>query len=383
MKSRADDFLSHPQATAFSFRGYNVTNLGRTPELLEYPAYGPVVEVALREAGDVCSHVIGRPVDLVSRVRRREETHDLSTYAEDVALIVGTEMAQLRLLEQKFGIPLKAAKLAFGYSLGEVSALIASGMYEMKDLLSIPLAMSADSVELARDVTMGAVFSRGPALDVPEIQRLCRKVSEAGSGTIGMSTVLSPNCVLVLGQRDTVDQFRTLMRDRLGRTANLRKNPHRWPPIHTPITWQRSIPNRAAVMLQTVSAKLASPSLPILSGVTGLDSYTADSSQELLQRWIDQPQQLWSQMRNVLASGVTTIVHVGPAPNLIPATFTRLSEDVRGQLNGKLPRSLGVRVASRMVRRPWLARLLPSDAMLLRAPMIQHVNLEDWLLEQK
>ena len=103
---------------------------------------------------------------------------------------------------------------------------------------------------------------------------------------------------------------------------------------------------------------------------------------ELLQRWIDQPQQLWAQMRNVLASGVTTIVHVGPAPNLIPATFTRLSEDIRGQLNGKLPRSLGVRVASRMVRRPWLARLLPSDAMLLRAPMIQHVNLEDWLLEQ-
>ena len=78
----------------------------------------------------------------------REETHDLSTYAEDVALIVGTEMGQLRLLEQKFGIPLKAAKLAFGYSLGEVSALIASGMYEMKDLLPIPLAMSADSVDV-------------------------------------------------------------------------------------------------------------------------------------------------------------------------------------------------------------------------------------------
>ena len=29
---------------AFAFRGYNVTNLGRTPELLEHPAYGPIVE---------------------------------------------------------------------------------------------------------------------------------------------------------------------------------------------------------------------------------------------------------------------------------------------------------------------------------------------------
>jgi hypothetical protein len=29
------------RATAFAFRGYNVTNLGRTPELLAHPSYGP------------------------------------------------------------------------------------------------------------------------------------------------------------------------------------------------------------------------------------------------------------------------------------------------------------------------------------------------------
>jgi hypothetical protein len=27
---------------AFAFRGYNLTNLGRTPELLAHPAFGPV-----------------------------------------------------------------------------------------------------------------------------------------------------------------------------------------------------------------------------------------------------------------------------------------------------------------------------------------------------
>jgi [acyl-carrier-protein] S-malonyltransferase len=79
---------------------------------------------------------------------------------------------------------------------------------------------------------------------------------------------------------------------------------------------------------------------------------------------------------------VRTVVHVGPAPNLIPATFKRLSDDVRGQLHGISPRSFGRRVVSRLVHRPWLAQLLPSNAVLLRAPEVRHVHLEDWLLEQ-
>src|SRR3954447_15186995 len=84
--------------TAFAFRGYDVANLGRTPELLDHPAYGPTVEAALREAADACRAVTGRPADLVGRVRRREESRGLDTYAEDVALVVAASVAQVRLL---------------------------------------------------------------------------------------------------------------------------------------------------------------------------------------------------------------------------------------------------------------------------------------------
>ena len=34
-----------------------------------------------------------------------------------------------------------------------------------------------------------------------------------------------------------------------------------------------------------------------------------------------------------------------------------------------------------LARRPWLSALLPSRAALLRAPLLQHIILEDWLLE--
>jgi [acyl-carrier-protein] S-malonyltransferase len=368
--------------TAFAFRGYNVTNLGRTPELLAHPTYGPRLSAVLGEASQTCSEALNRPVDLLTRVRSAKETTDLSSYAEDVALIVAVEIAQLRLLEEFFGIAVGDAKLVVGYSLGEAAALIAAGVYEMRHLLRVPITLADDAVALARDVALGVLFTRGPALDRTAVKRLCLEISHKGKGTLGISTYLSPNALLLLGQEDTLDRFRSAMRSVLPAQTHLRKNPHRWPPLHTPITWQRAIPNRAAVLLETLPGGFRSPSLPLLSGVTGRTSYNEHNSRELLHRWVDHPQRLWSMIYRTLAAGVETVVHVGPAPNLIPATFKRLGEDVRGQLAGRSPASLGLRAVACMVRRPWLAQLLPSCAALLRAPFIRHVNLEDWLLER-
>lgn len=367
--------------TAFAFRGYNVTNLGRTPELLEHPAYGPIVEDALREGAAVCTAATGRPCDLVARVRRRQETTGLDTYAEDISLITAVSLAQIRIFEEQFGAPFTRGRLAFGYSLGEASALIAAEMFEMRHLLKIPLALADDSVELARDVTMGVLFARSKSLDLSAVNRLCGEVTRECGGTIAVSSVLSPNCVLLLGQNGTVDRFQALAKERLSVTVNVRKNPHRWPPLHTPITWQKAIPNRAAVMLEAIPGGTQPPPMAIISGVTGKASFTPDTCRDLIHKWVDHPQLLWEQVLGVLSARVDTVVHVGPEPNLIGATFKRLSEDVRGQMKGRSPGKLGLRMAAGMARRRWLAALLPKKASLLRAPALTHVNLEDWLLD--
>lgn len=368
--------------TAFAFRGYNVANLGRTPELLAHSRYGPTVAAFLQDASRIATARLGRRVDLVRRVELREETTGLTTYAEDLALLMAVELAQMRLLQQFFQVKLGDAKMAFGYSLGEAIALVAAGVFEMRHMMQAPLDVADDLVELGSDVSMGVLFSRGGALDEIAVKRLCLELSHEGQGTIAISTHLSPNAMLLLGQQNTVDRFQKAMRDVLPAHAHLRRNQHRWPPMHTPITWQRGIPNRGAVLLETMPGGFHAPPLPILSGVGSDAVYNTHNSRELLHRWVDEPQRLWGLMYRTLAAGVETIIHVGPDPNLIPATFRRLSEDVRGQLNGFSPGSLGLRAVSHMVRRPWLAQMLPSSAALLRAPRIRHVILEDWLLEQ-
>lgn len=374
------DLRERLKTAAFAFRGYNVTNLGRTPEMLAHPAYGPTVERHLREMSEIASEAMQEKIDLLERVRSGRES-TLESFGEDVGLIVSMELAQLELLEKFHDVHWNKARTCFGYSLGEVTALIASGVYQAEDILYPPLSMARECIELARDCTMGVVFSRGPEVSYDAVQRLCLEVNVEGQGVIGISAYLSPNTVLVLGQGDTVDRLKAKLKEKMP-GAHLRKNEHRWPPLHTPILWQAHLPNRAAQHQHVMPGGFSMPHPNLISMVTGKASYNDYNSREILNKWIDHPQRLWDAVCETLASGAETIIHVGPDPNLVPATFQRLSDNVAAQLRGRSPARLGRRAISQIVRRPWLTKVLSSRAILLRAPFIEQVNLEDWLLAQ-
>jgi [acyl-carrier-protein] S-malonyltransferase len=369
------------EVTAFCFRGYNVENLGRSHELLAHPVFGPVVEKWLRETGEICADVVKQKVDLVARVRENRDT-TLETYHEAIAMIAAMEMAHLQLAEQFFDVRFDRARLAFGYSLGELIAVAAAGVFDLHDALRIPLAVAPECVALAENVTMGVLFSRGPLLNVDEVRKLCVIINAEGQGEIGISSILAPNTVLLLGQNGTVDRFSKMMHDVFPARVYLRKNNDRWPPVHTTLVWQKNIPNRVGVMMHTLKGGFTKPHPPLISLVTGKMSYNDYNAREILNQWIDHPQRLWDAVYETLASGIETLIHVGPSPNLVPATFNRLRDNVQAQLTGNSLNKLGLRAMARAVRRPWLTALLPSRTALLRAPSVKHVILEDWLLEQ-
>src|SRR4051794_12648970 len=146
------DLKTRIGTASFAFRGFDQTNLGRSPELLEHPAYGPVVRGVLDEASRISSEAVHRPIDLAARILAREDS-TLDSFAEDVATIVSMELAQLRLLEEFFGVEVGAARQSFGYSIGEMSAMILGGVFTMEQLLPVPLGFAADCAELAADST--------------------------------------------------------------------------------------------------------------------------------------------------------------------------------------------------------------------------------------
>ena len=360
----------------FAFRGFNVTNLGRSPELLDHPAYGSIVEKHLRAGSEIASELVGRSVDLVQRVKSEEET-DLDAYADAIALILVMELAQLEILREFFGGEYTDAEFACGYSLGEIASLVAGGVYDLEAALRIPLSMADDCVALARNVRLGVLFSRGEPFDMKMIERLLVTINLAGDGMIGISAFLSPNTLLLMGSGSTIDMLNERRSTIPVRGVHLRVNESRWPPLHTPLVACRNIADRSACMLMTLPGGMEEPTVPILSMVTGQFSYTDYNSRDLVTRWIDHPQRLWDVVCETLNRDVSTVVHVGPQPNIIPSTYKRLAGNVEAQLQSRRR----MRALSAAARSPWLKTILPKRAALLRAPYLRHIILEDWLLE--
>lgn len=135
-------------------------------------------------------------------------------------------------------------------------------------------------------------------------------------------------------------------------------------------------------MMNTMAGGLQAPKPNIVSLVTGKMSYNSYNARETLVAWLERPQRLWDGICEILACGVETVVHLGPDPNLLPATFQRLSDNVRAQTGDNWLNKFGKQAVSLIARRAWLAPMLSTRASLLRAPYVKQIVLEDWLLEQ-
>src|SRR5579864_2916990 len=303
---KGPDLKKRITTAAFAFRGYDSANLGRSLELLEHPAYGPVVKKVLNTASELCSESIKAKVDLAENIRNQQES-TLESFAQDVAMIVAMEVAQYQLLEQFFEVPVRDARLSLGYSIGELSAMVYSGVFGFEQLLPVPLGLAPDCAELAADTTMGVLFTRGQALAPHDVERLCMTISGEGAGLIGPSAYLSPNTALVIGQGDTLSRLEQAMKDFLPDKVMLSRNPNKWPPLHTPLVWQRNIPNRTAMAVYKIHGGHTKPSPPVYSCVTGGANYDELNSRQILTDWTDHPQRLWDVIYDTLASGVELV----------------------------------------------------------------------------
>jgi len=294
-------------------------------------------------------------------------------------MIVAVEIAHIEIMRELFGIDIESSKVAYGFSLGEIAALVATGNIKLEDALRIPLAMSDDCVDLSKDVTLGVLFSRRGQLEPQVVSRLCQEINAEGKGIIGVSAWLAPNSLLLIGQRDTIRTLSKRKGELSDERVYLRRNDHKWPPLHTPIVWQRAIANRSQHLMHTMPSSFDEPNPPIFSLVTGETSYNGTNLRATIGQWVDHPQQLWKAVDYTLSENITMVAHVGPQPNIIPATFERLASNVASQKKD----SVGIRALSGFANRPWLNALLPKRASLLRATEIVHIKIEDWLLENQ
>lgn len=364
-----------PARMALAFRGYNITNLGRTREFLADVRFGEFLRIELEYASKLATDFLGFPVDLVATTREGIDLNE-TRYGESVAFILAVEFAQFAILRELCGLATERCRLAFGYSLGEIAALVCGGLLPKESAYEIPLRVAGDCHALMANSRLAIVFSKQSSIPSLAIEQICLDITRETGKTVAVSAQLSPNTLLVIGQGDSLDGLAKRIKELDLRGIVVRPKDNRFPPLHTPIMWQRYISDQASLLLQKVPFADQPPSPPVYSMALGKVDYTPYNVREHLRQWMDHPQRLWDAVDYTLMHGVDTVVHLGPDPNLIPATYKRLSENVASQFQ----ENMGIRALSYAVHRPWLQSILPQQAFLLRAPTIKQVILEDELL---
>ena len=160
------------------------------------------------------------------------------------------------------------------------------------------------------DVTLCVLFSRsGKFIPRKNVHRLCTEINAEGNGVIGVSTFLAPNSMLLIGQKDTVQRLKERKGEITTERISVRLNDDKWPPLHTPIVWQRNITDRAQFLMHTIEGGFTAPTNSSVFAATGDFSYDGDNTREVVAQWIDKPQLLWEAVDATLARGVETVIH--------------------------------------------------------------------------
>ena len=232
-----------------------------------------------------------RRIDLAAYIRASED-RALATFPHDIATIVAMETGPARAPGRVSSTSrCGRCRLSFGYSIGELSALIFGGVFSLEQLLPDPARLRRDCAELAgRHDPRRPVHARGSSCPMEDVERLCLAISGEGKGLIGPSAYLSPNTALLLGQGDTLDRLERADPPTSCPTKTmLRRNPNRWPPLALAARLAAAHPEPDRRRALSDRGGPTKPEPTVLSCVTGAASYDESCNTRELLDPVDRP----------------------------------------------------------------------------------------------
>ncbi|MDE0316554.1 MAG: ACP S-malonyltransferase [Candidatus Poribacteria bacterium] len=191
-------------------------------------------------------------------------------------------------------------KVVAGHSLGEYSALVASGVLEFADALRLVSARSQFMAEAGEEQngTMAAILG----LAVERLKHLCEKVD-------GVAKIANYNCpgqLVISGEVEPVNQVVALASDEIGA--------RRCRPLPVSGAFHSPLMESAQKKFQSVldSVKLNPSQIDIVMNVTGEFATDVDNIKHLLLQQITEPVQWEKTLHTIEKIGITHFIEVGP-----------------------------------------------------------------------
>ncbi|MGO3378532.1 MAG: ACP S-malonyltransferase [Lactococcus cremoris] len=271
--------------TAFLFSGQGAQQLGMARDLYDQ-------HESVKTTFDEASKALG--YDLRALIDHDEEKLNETKYTQPA--ILTTSVAIMRLLNENGIKP----DVVAGLSLGEYSALVASGIIDFQEAVKLVAKRGQYMTEAAPTGSgkMVAVMNTEPAL----IEEICQKASERG--IVSPANYNTPAQIVIGGEVLAVDYAVELLKEAgVRKLIELKVSG----PFHTAILKPAS--EKLALELDKINFK--SFELPLISN-TSAKVMQEDEVKALLTCQVMEPVRFYESVETMQKLGVTRFIEVGP-----------------------------------------------------------------------
>ena len=316
---------------AFIFPGQGSQRAGMGKELAEqFPA--------ARAVFDQADQALGFPL---SKLCFEGPEEDLKLTANTQPAILTTSVAAYRALEEK-GI---APDYVAGHSLGEYSALVASGCLSFPEAV-VTVRNRGTYMQEAVPAGQGAMAAL-LGLPLPEVQQVCE---QAAQGQVVVPANLnSPGQIVSSGHKEAVERAAAAAKDAGAKRAVLL-------PVSAPFHSSLLQPAAARLESDFQRIRFGGLSIPLVTNVDAEVIETPQAARDALLRQVPAPVRWEESMRKLMELGCDCFIEVGPG-KVLAGLLRQIDRSVRA-LSVEDPASL----------EKTLAALAPPTAGLTPAP---------------
>ncbi|MBO4108971.1 ACP S-malonyltransferase [Streptococcus suis] len=270
--------------TAFLFAGQGAQTVGMARDLYEY---SPIV----RETFDQASQILG--YDIRDLIDNQEDKLHQTRYTQPA--ILTTSVAIFRLLEEEGIQP----DMVAGLSLGEYSALVASGVLTFEDAIAL-IAKRGEYMETAAPAGTGKMVAILNT-DVNLIEEVCSSVT---SGIVSPANYNTPAQIVIGGEVVAVDEaVEALKAAGVKRMIPLNVSG----PFHTALL--RPASEKLAQALEQV--EFADFQVELV-GNTEAKVMKKEDIKSLLTRQVMEPVRFYESIATMQEAGVINFIEIGP-----------------------------------------------------------------------
>ena len=270
--------------TAFLFAGQGSQTVGMVRDLYEYY---PIV----RKTFDQASQILG--YDIRALIDNQENKLHQTRYTQPA--ILTTSVAIFRLLEEEGVQP----DMVAGLSLGEYSALVASGALAFEDAIAL-IAKRGEYMETAAPAGTGKMVAVLNT-DVNLIEEICSTVT---SGIVSPANYNTPAQIVIGGEVAAVDEAVELLKE-----AGVK----RMIPLNVSGPFHTALLRPASEQLAQALEQVEFADFQVkLVGNTEAKVMKKEDIKSLLTRQVMEPVRFYESIATMQEAGVTNFIEIGP-----------------------------------------------------------------------